>query len=326
MKKKPIAVFRYLYAYPSNIFNGDTPIFELEPLQGSDVTRAVIFAGKNIRPFVKVEGVFAYAISYLYLETDKKPDVANVYKNVHLYERLLCLVSGKPAGAGNLNSIDVSKHLDFESITKEYLAEEKEYNMPGVQHHGSVKEYNATPLFVTIVRLVNRMKPQHKERAERALATFIIAEEIGMTVNPQTKGTVRASLYLSAINQLADSPQLCHYSVINECAECHKKNIQHQKTSHPVEIEKLMRELFTGSNLENGIKLIKENYNKVRSPFLHEGKLSGGENEGGWIADDPANQQFFEDLINFESSCRQLIELYIQKRATESNQGEEDKK
>lgn len=297
---------------------GTRRFFELEPLDGSDVTCAAIFAGKNVSLFGGVgKGAFAYAISYLYLETDKKIDVASVYKNLHLYENLLCLVSGKPAGPGNSTSIDISKHPDFDAVLREYTAEEAEYNVPGIQHHGSVKEYNNIPLFVAAVRLVNKMKRQHRERAERALSTFIIAEEIGQTVNPQTKGTVRASLYLSAINQLADNPELCSH-IVDECPICHKKNIQHQKTSHPVEIEQLMRELFAGSNLENSIELIKENYNKVRSPFLHDGKLSGGENEGSWIADDPASLQFFEKLINFESSCRQLIELYIQKRAVEA--------
>ena len=319
MTEKPVSSPRYLYAYLSNNFNGDVPFYELEPLKNSDVTYAAIFAGKNIHSFGRVsEGVFTHAISYLYVEANKKIDVANTYKNLHLYEKLLCLVSGKPAGAGNSRSIDISQYSDFDAIKSEFIASKEEYDIPDVQHAGSVKEYNIVAQFVGLVGLLNKMESEDRERAERALATFIIAEEIGMTVNPQTKGTVRASLYLSAIDQLADNPETCPYSAINECAECHKKDIRHQKTSHAAEIEKLMRELFTGQNLEDGIKLIRSNYNKIRSPFLHDGKLSGGENEGGWITDDPANLQFFEKLINFESTSRQLIELFIQKRAIEA--------
>src|SRR5690606_1571585 len=141
---------------------------------------------------------------------------------------------------------------------------------------------------------------------------FMVAEEISGGVNPHTKATVSAALYLSAIDQLADNPELCSHK-IDTCPDCGKRDVRHQKTSHPFEIEKLMRELFTGKNLEQGVKLIKTSYNRVRSPFLHEGRLAGGENEGGWISDDPAHLQFEEDRVNFMNTCRHLLQLYMQK-------------
>lgn len=214
-------------------------------------------------------------------------------------------------------TIDISKYTNFDEILKEYGAKESEYNKPSIQHHGMVKEYNVVAQLPACVNFLNRMNEEHRKRSERALSTFIIAEEIGMTVNPHTKATVRASLYLAAINQLADNPELCPHK-IDECPVCHKKDIQHQKESHFAKMEELMRELFTGDNVEAGVKLIKEGYHKVRSPFIHDGILSGGENEGGWIADDPANLQFLENLVNYTNSCRRLILLYIQERATEA--------
>jgi len=304
-------MFRYLHIYSSNIFNGDTPVFELDSLNGSDVTRAVIFAGKPSHPFGAVLG----AVCYLYLElsTELKPE--NIYYNLHIYENLLCLVSGKPGGPGQ--GVDISGKRSFSEVLKEYEAEEKDYNKPNIQHHGMVREYNIIAKLPACICFLNAMRPEHREKAERALATFIIAEEIGMTVNPHTKATVRATLYLSAINQLAENPEECSHK-INYCSDCRKENIAHQKAGHAKKIEDLMRELLTGTNLDRGIKLIKTGYYIVRSPFLHDGMLAGGEYKGGWIADDPLNIQFLEDLTNYMGTCRHLIELYMQKHASEA--------
>ncbi|MBP9852836.1 MAG: hypothetical protein QG629_194 [Patescibacteria group bacterium] len=300
---------RYLYIYPNHVFNGEVALHELEPLQGSDVSRAVVFAGKVNGPFRTVIG----AVCYLYLETTSVLDASSVYKNLRLYENLLCLVSGKPSDPGQ--SIDITNNSDFDAIIAEYLAEGQDHNKPDIQHHGMVREHNVLDKLPACVTLLNNMDTSSRTKAERALSTFIISEEIGRTVNPHTKATVRASLYLSAINQLAENPEICTH-VIGECPVCQKHNVQHQKTSHVKKIEELMRELFTGNNLDNGINLIKHGYYSVRSPFLHDGILSGGENEGGWIADDPANLQFEENLINYMNTCRQLILLFIQKYGT----------
>jgi len=61
------------------------------------------------------------------------------------------------------------------------------------------------------------------------------------------------------------------------------------------------------------VRLIRKSYNRVRSLFLHEGKLSGGETEGGWISDNPTNIQFMEDGVNYMTTCRHLLQLYMQK-------------
>lgn len=296
---------RYLYTYPSNVFNGDTQTYDVEPLNGSDITKMVVFAGKPLDRFV---ATMNSSLCYIYLESKSAIDSKNVYRNLRIYENLLCLNTGKPAGPGN--SVDISKYPDIDAILKEYGSEEKDYNQPDIQHHGMVKEYNAVQFFPYSTHLMNKMGNEDREKAERALQTFIIAEEIGQTVNPHTKATVRATLYLSAINQLAEKTEDCPHK-IDACPVCGKQVI-HQKVGHAKRIEELMRKLLTGKNLEHGIKLIKNGYYSVRSPFLHEGTLSGGENEGGWIADNPANLQFEEDLVNYMNTCRKLIQLFIQ--------------
>lgn len=296
-------MFRYLYLYQGSVFNGDTPFFELEPLQGSDVTRAVIFAGKNNLPF-------EFSSCYLYLELSTEMQIETVYKNLRMYENLLCLISGQPTHNGS--TVDISSFENADDVFREYQAQESEYNQPDIQHAGLVREYNIMQLMPACVSLFNRLPQDHRAKVEKALQTFVVAEEINRSVNAHMKATVVASLHLSAIDQLADTPQLCTHK-IDECPECGKSNVQHQKTSHPDEIEKLMRDLFTGNNLEQGVNLIRQSYNRVRSQFLHEGRLAGGETNGGWISSDPTNLQFMEDSVNYANTCRRLLQLYIQK-------------
>lgn len=296
-------MFRYLYAYQGSVFNGDTPSYELDPIVGSEVTRAVIFAGKNNLPF-------NFASCHLYIETSKEMTDKTVYRNLRLYDNLLCLISGQPMY--NRVSIDISGFEDVDAIFKEHFAEDQQYNQPGIQHAGLVREYNIIEKFSACVIFFNNLPSKKMKKVERSLHTFVIAEELSHNVNPQMKATVVASLYLSSIDQLADAPELCTYKM-DECSVCGKKNIQHQKTSHPDEIEKLMRDLFTGTNLDHGVQLMRRSYSRVRSLFLHEGKLSGGEIDGGWISDNPKNIQFMEDSVNFMTTCRHLLQLYMQK-------------
>lgn len=302
---KETRVFRYLYAYPSNIFNGDTQAYEVEPLNNSDVTKVTVFAGKQIGVFADV---MKDSICYLYLESAKALDSKNVYRNLRIYENLLCLNTGKATTHGNV--VDITKFPDLKAVLDEFGSEGQNYNKPEIQHHGMIREYNTVRLLPLCTELMNKMQDTDRKKAERALQTFIIAEEIGQTVNPHTKATVRATLYLSAINQLAENIEDCPHKIA-ACPKC-GKTIIHQKIGHAKRIEELMRRLMTGKNLEHGIKLIKTGYYSVRSPFLHEGTLSGGETEGGWIADNPENLQFEENLINYMNTCRKLIQLFIQ--------------
>src|SRR5690606_15175235 len=100
-----------------------------------------------------------------------------------------------------------------------------------------------------------------------------------------------------------------------DCEVCGKSGIKHQTIGHAKRIEELMRSLLTGDNLDSGIKLIKNGYYNVRSPFLHDGLLSGNEHDGGWISDKPDSVQFEENLVNYMNTCRRLIQLYMQARA-----------
>lgn len=299
-------MYKYLYVYPHAVFNDSESSREIEPIHNSDVTLAVIFGGVQRSPVGP-----NFAVPYLYLESSVEIKEENLYRNLRLYENLMCLSTGKSPVIGH--SIDVNDKESLDEIIREYGVDEDDYNQSDIQTAGLVKDYEAFHLLQASVYWFNRMKDDGRERAERALQTFVVAEEIGSLVNPHTKGTVRASLYLSAINQLADDPVECTAHHIDHCYTCGKDNIRHQSVGHVGQIEKLLRDNFTGDNLEFGVKFIKSSYHRVRSPFLHDGKLSGNEKNESWSS--PTALQFEEDLVNYMNTCRRLIQLYMQNDA-----------
>jgi hypothetical protein len=270
---------------------------------GSDVKRAVIFAGKPSHPI-------QHPICYLYLETAKRLTMNNLYRCLELYQYFLCLISGCPTFYGQTVGLSDADALD--SVLEKYQAQKSEYDKPNIQHVGMVREYNVIEGLPVIIHLFNNLPDDNRSRAEKALQTFATTEEISHMPNPNKKATLTTALYLSAIDQLADNPKLCEHEIA-VCPKCGKKDVRHQQTSHPDEIEKIMRELFTGKHLNDGVKLIKKSYHRVRSSFLHDGLLVGGENEGGWVSDEPKNLQFLEDSVNCMNTCRALLQLYIQK-------------
>ncbi len=309
-------MYKYLYIYSHAVFNDSEASREIEPIENSNITRALVFGG------VRQESIGRnFAAPYLYLESSAEIKEENLYRNLRLYENLMCLSTGKSPMIGHRVEIDDGKSLD--KIIEEYSVSEEIYNQSGIQTAGLVKDYEAFHLLQASVHWFNKMNDEGRERAERALQTFVVAEEIGTLVNSHTKGTVRASLYLSAINQLADDPIECTAHHIAHCDTCGKNNICHQSVGHVGQIEKLLRDNFTGDNLEFGVKFIKKSYHRVRSPFLHDGKLSGNEKGGGWSS--PTSLQFEEDLVNYMNTCRRLIQLFMQNNAlggmpsTESN-------
>lgn len=299
-------MYKYLYVYYGAVFNDSEASREVEPIKNSDITRAVVFGGGQQRPIGP-----NFAAPYLYLESSAEIKEENLYRNLRLYENLMCLSTGKSPMIGHRIEIDGGKLLD--KIIEEHGVSEEIYNQSGIQTAGLVKDYEAFHLLQASVHWFNKMNDEGRERVERALQTFVVAEEIGTLVNPHTKGTVRASLYLSAINQLADNPIECTAHRIAHCDTCGKDNICHQSVGHVGQIEKLLRDNFTGDNLEFGVKFIKSSYHRVRSPFLHDGKLSGNEKSGNWSS--PTSLQFEEDLVNYMNTCRRLIQLFMQNSA-----------
>jgi hypothetical protein len=79
-------------------------------------------------------------------------------------------------------------------------------------------------------------------------------------------------------------------------------------------IEDLMRELLTGEALEQGVKKFKKLYSELRSSFLHAGKLSGKEKEGGILFDFINTGDLMVNEMELIITCRQLFEQFLVKR------------
>jgi hypothetical protein len=297
---------KYLFAYNNGIYNDSEAYREIESIKDSDITRAVVFGGSSENFIGSI-----FAIPHLYLESKNEIKEDRIYRNLRIYENLINLCTGKLLVVGN--SVEISSKDSFEDIMQRLGAPIEIYNQPGIQTAGLVRDYEAFHLLQASVHWFNRMDDKDMKRAEQALQTFVVAEEMGTLVNPHTKDTVRASLYLSAINQLADDPIECTEYHVDHCEVCGKDNISHQSVGHVGQIEKLLRDNFTGDNVEFGVKFIKKSYHRVRSPFLHDGKLSGNEKDGQWSS--PTALQFEEDLANYISTSRRLIQLFMQNSA-----------
>ena len=297
---------KYLFAYNNGIYNDSEAYREIEPIKDSDITRAVVFGGSTSQ----FNGS-SFAIPYLYLESKNEIKEDRIYRNLRLYENLINLCTGKLLVTSV--PMEINDDHSFEEIMQGFAIPVEVYNQSGIQTAGLVRDYEAFHLLQASVHWFNRMDDQDMKRVEQALQTFVVAEEIGTLVNPHTKGTVRASLYLSAINQLADDPIECTEYRIDHCDVCGKNNIRHQSVGHVGQIEKLLRDNFTGDNVERGVKFIKKSYHRVRSPFLHDGKLSGNERDSQWSS--PTALQFEEDLANYAGTARRLIQLFMQNSA-----------
>ena len=75
-----------------------------------------------------------------------------------------------------------------------------------------------------------------------------------------------------------------------------------------------MRELLTGKALDQGINKFKKLYSELRSSFLHAGKLSGREKEGGFLFDFRGSGDLMVDEMELLITCRQLFKQFLVKR------------
>src|SRR3990167_5838126 len=170
---------------------------------------------------------------------------------------------------------------------------------------------------------INKLSVKDHKIFDNALNTYIWAKEITRIPNFHLKYTLFMTLFLSSINQLANKPQAICIANGNQtsyliCEKCKEKTGLRHETSHINEIEKLIRELITGKDIEIHVKKVKKMYHELRSAFLHDGLLRGSEKEGGFIfgVSSEKERELVEDMINIEGLNRKLLELFLQKRQT----------
>jgi len=308
---------KYLFQLKINTYNNRNPFYEIESLPNSDIKRVVLFGGQmqSLGRFKPIGRIRDIATTFIYLETIKPIEPENRYHNLEKLCQMICLATGQPA---NPEEVKIDQNTTFESVFEEY--KHSNHFEDGVVYGGRVVEPNPIEKVVAYSHFLHKIDSGNNEKFENALQTFCWAYELEMLPNPHLKYTLCMTLYLSSINQLADNPKIkCRGDFM--CTVCGDKipNKEHSLSSHSKEMEKLIRNLITGDNVDLAVAQTKKLYSKIRSTYLHDGLLRGNERQGGFLADieSEENQKLVEDSMNLSTLNRMLIELFLQHQANQ---------
>lgn len=291
-----------------NTYNNERSYYEIIPLRDSNIKRSVIFCGKFSKNLQIPKEMLGRTC--LYLETDKEIVDNNRFENEQRLLNLIWLATGLPV---DYQAIKVDDYNNFESIYDDFKCD-MFYN-PNVNFCGFVADKNPIARVARYSFLTQKLGEEDFKKFDNALNTYIWAQEIQRLPNPHQKYTLYMTLFLSSINQLANRPQsICDAYLA--CQKCGKQTGMKHETSHIAEIEKLIKELLTGNDLQKVIKKVKSLYHSLRSSFLHDGLLCGYEKEGGFMfgASSEIRIKLVEDMVNVARLNRQLLELFLQKR------------
>lgn len=297
---------RNLFILMMNTYNNEKPYYEILPLRDSDVKRAVIFCGK-LKKIEYPQNMLGHAC--IYLETNEAINENNYFKNVQRLLNLIWLATGLPI---EYFTEEMEEYDSFESIYNDYRCDTF-YN-PNIVH-GLVIDKNPIARVASYRLLIQKLKVEAFEKFDNALNTHTWAQEIERLPNPHLKYTLYMTLYLSSIEQLVGNTQK-QSKTSGVCEKCREIIQGTNKTSLGKKREELIKELLSGKNIESIIKWIRLLYGKLRSGFLHHGKLHGDEKEGGFMFGKSSRNKLLEDMVNLKMLNRKLLELFLQKRQT----------
>lgn len=289
---------KYLFKLPVNFYNNSASYYQITPLPNSDIVVGYFFAGISTSPLPSTP-----PIVYFFLELDKKLDRENQFMNLQRWLNLVYLETGLPT---YYQEIPIPENSSFESVFNEFSADN--YHNPDISFHGTATNPGHIGRAVYCAKMWSALDDESFEKFDNALNTYIWALEITQLPNPDLKYTLYMTLFLSSINQLASNPEFCKLHPV--CTEC-KKELMHQTKGEKQAIEELMKELLTGEALEEGVKKFKRLYSKLRSEFLHSGKLSGGEKVGGFLSHFEDSANLMTDEMELVITCRQLLEQFL---------------
>jgi len=290
--------WQYLFQIPVNIYNNEAPAYEFYPMRNSDQNKTVIFSGNM--------GNNSEGVVCVYLKLSKELKDNNKYNNL---QRLLNLIYLETGVSTNPIFIPISEDENMEKILSKFSSQNFYY--PDRSYNGSAREPNHIKRVGFLISLINKLDQKDFDKFDNALNTYIWALELREQPNLHLKYTLYMTLFLSSINQLANNPVYCEDHPV--CPKC-KKELYHQTTGEIQSIQKLMEELLTGEHLNEGIQKIKKLYKDLRSSFLHSGKLSGKEKEGGFLFDIKGSSDLLVDEMEIILVCRQLLEQFLLKK------------
>lgn len=302
---------RNLFILTMNTYNNERAIYEIIPLRDSDIKRSVVFAGRYSKNIISSDNL---GPTCLYLETEEEINENNYYKNVQRLLNLIWLATCLPV---EYLTEDIEEYNNFESLYDDYKC--NIFYNPNIIH-GLVSDRSPISRVASYSMLMQKLKNEDFKKFDNSLNTYTWAQEIERLPNFHLKYTLYMMLYLSSIDQLANaSPIICNGNIV--CEECGTKISKMHETSRISEIEKLVKNLLTGNNVNNHVEFIKRHYGKLRSAFLHHGIIRGFEKEGGFLfgASSEKQKELLEDMINIKMLNRKLLELFLNNRQIKNN-------
>jgi len=306
MMKKKEKLWQYLFKLPLNVYNNDNLYYEVSPLPNSDQKRVVLFAGKP-------DGMGRdLAIVYVYLELLAELADKNTFANLQRLLNLIYLETGLPI---RYIPLPVDKADDFDNLLSKFSS--NDFSYPGVSYSGTAPQHNHISRVKACADLIVGLNKKNFSKFDNALNTYIWALELMELPNPHLKHTLYMTLFLSSIEQLIDDPATCKHKPFPVCEGCGKEFADH----HPKgkgrarATETFIREMLTGSGVDDAVERVGRLYGELRSSFLHSGTLSGKEKIGGFLSDKVGDTTLImEDMMNTLILNRQLLEQFLVKR------------
>jgi hypothetical protein len=303
--KKTKNVWRYLFKLPVNIFNNKAPSYEINSLPYSDQSKVIIFAGISDR--TEDQGVV-----YIFLELSKELSQSNNFANLQRLLNLIYMETGLPI---HPLTVQINKEDTADQVISKFVS--KTFYYPDKSYSGTAPQPNHIARVQSCVSLINKLNKKNFRKFDNALNTYIWALELMELPNPHLKYTLYMTLFLSSIEQLIDMPATCKYIPFPVCKGCGKEFADHHPKGKGIRqaFEDFIREMLTGSGVDDAVKRVNRLHQKLRSSFLHSGTLSGKEKIGGFLFDKVGDTTLIiEDMMNTFVLNRQLLEQFLIKR------------
>lgn len=292
--------WKYLSRLPFNAYNNERPWYEIQPLPFSNHLKVYLFAGKDdIRKDCPA--------IHVYLELAEKLNEQNQFANI---QRLLSLIYLETGLSTPPTSIPVDRLNNFDMVFANFGVNNC-YN-PTVGYHSTAPEPNHIVRVQVLAKLLSGLSEKNFEKFDNALNTYVWALDLMALTNPHLKYTLQMTLFLSSMNQLANKPVFCTEQP--KCSKCGKNQL-HQEIGEKQSVINLIRELITGDDVDQTVKMVSNLYGELRSSFLHAGSLSGMEKRGGFLSSfDKDSNKLVEDQMNILLLNRTLLKQFVVKR------------
>ena len=242
---------------------------------------------------------------YIYLETAEEITAKTRYKDLIVLTQIVSLTEQLLVQP---EAIDISDCKDFKDVLSRHGSEH--HSDPNVRFNPMGELHNSFEYLPHFTPAINNLDEDDLSKFLNGLYTFGLAKELERYPNPHLKHTLQVTLYVSVINQLADDVECtCGGQLV--CKKCGVDvNMHHKDSSEAAQIRSLLNELLGSDNSESK-KIVMDAYGKVRSGFLHSGRLAGMEMDGGTLEFELEQiREPMESLVNLQMIASRALRQF----------------